>query len=96
MSSPRRLSAPAATLFEQVFERARRRPVTTRIPPAHSKIAAPRAWGAATVQEVWDLSDRAGIPPCTLLGIVQQLVFGDAEHVCDGGQSREGHRPLAV
>ena len=70
--------------------------MTTIVPPAHSKIAAPRAWGTATVQEVWELSDRAGIPPCALLSIVQQLVFGDAEHVCDGGQSSEGHRPLAV
>ena len=81
-----RPSPPPATVFEQVFERARRHPVTTHIPPAHSKIAATLGWETATMQEVWELSDRAGIPAGAILRALDKLEGADPERRCEVGE----------
>lgn len=43
------------------------------------KDATPRAWGVATVQDLWRLSDVAGVPAGTLLATVEKLDGGHAE-----------------
>ena len=62
--------------------------MTTRIPPAHNKIAATLDWETATVEDVWRASDLALASSCSVLATVQQLGRLDAEHVCD---SRKAH-----
>lgn len=58
--------------------------MATTLPPTIThKVAAPHAWEAATVQELWVLSDRLGVPACAIFAAPQKLVRGDAENVSD-------------
>lgn len=57
--------------------------MTTYAMATNSKIASPHAWGEVTVQELWVLSDRLGIPACAIFTAPQKLVRGDAENVGD-------------
>lgn len=47
--------------------------MTTTIPPAHSKIAASLDWETATVEDLWERSDRAGVPIRALLATIQKF-----------------------
>lgn len=53
--------------------------MTTYIPPAHSNIAAPLDWETATMDDLWRVSDLAGISACTLLGAANEVLGGDAK-----------------
>ena len=57
--------------------------MTATVPPAHSKIAAPSKWGAATVQDLWSLSDAGGVSAGAIFCALDQCVRGDAESVGD-------------
>lgn len=53
--------------------------MTTYIPPAHSNIAAPLDWETATMEDVWEVSDLAGVSACTILGAAHKILGGNAK-----------------
>lgn len=57
--------------------------MTTIVPPAHSKIAAPLDWETATVQDLWSLSDAGGVSAGAIFRALDQCVRSDAEGVGD-------------
>lgn len=53
--------------------------MTTYIPPAHSKAAAPLDWETATLDDAWAVSDVTGIPACTILRAPHEVIGRHAQ-----------------
>ena len=53
--------------------------MTTRIPPAHNKIAATLNWETATLGDLWRLSDATGVASGAILRALDKLEGPDSE-----------------
>ena len=60
--------------------------MTTAIPPAHNKVAAPHNWETATMGDLWRLSDATGIPAGSILRALDKLEGADSERRREVGE----------
>ena len=57
--------------------------MTPAVPPTQQTAATPSKWGAATVQDLWSLSDAGGVSAGAIFCALDQCVRSDAESVSD-------------